>query len=174
MRFTDRLSSPAPLHVSFTSSEKPDQIYSKTCVKRPLPKRPKIGFQDQLSLYAGQKHCRMPKGGHSAILLTFIKLPFVIKIFVVSVFEWPFYTVFTVHVAPSLLLVCILNCSFLRKRQLQINMNLINDTLHDEAKIMSLASKKKRKQWQGPPWLNLRVSLARTICESWAFFFVSS
>ena len=35
------------------------------------------------------------KGEHSAILLTFIKLPFVIKIFVLSVLEWPFYTGFT-------------------------------------------------------------------------------
>ena len=33
---------------------------------------------------------------HSAILSTFIKLPFVIKIFVMSSFEWPFYTCFTV------------------------------------------------------------------------------
>ena len=32
----------------------------------------------------------------SAILLTFIKLPFVIKIFVLSIFEGPFYTGFTV------------------------------------------------------------------------------
>ena len=32
---------------------------------------------------------------HSAILLTFIKLPFVIKIFVLSIFELPFYTGFT-------------------------------------------------------------------------------
>ena len=32
---------------------------------------------------------------HSAILLTLIKLPFVIKIFVLSIFEWPFYTGFT-------------------------------------------------------------------------------
>ena len=31
------------------------------------------------------------------ILLTFIKLPFVIKIFVLSIFEWPFYTGFTVY-----------------------------------------------------------------------------
>ena len=30
--------------------------YSKTCVKRPLSKRPKIGFQDQLLLNAGQKY----------------------------------------------------------------------------------------------------------------------
>ena len=34
------------------------------------------------------------QGEHSAILLTFIKLPFVIKIFVLSIFEWPFYTGF--------------------------------------------------------------------------------
>ena len=30
-------------------------MYSKTCVKGPLSKRPKIGFQDRLSLNAGQK-----------------------------------------------------------------------------------------------------------------------
>ena len=61
-------------------------LYSKTCVKRPFSKRPKIGFQDQLSLNAGQKYCRMLQGEHSAILLTCIKLPFVIKIFL-SIFE---------------------------------------------------------------------------------------
>ena len=33
---------------------------------------------------------------HSALLLIFIKLPFVIKIIVLSIFEWPFYTGFTV------------------------------------------------------------------------------
>ena len=33
---------------------------------------------------------------HSAILLTFIKLPVVIKTFVLSIFEWPFYTGFTI------------------------------------------------------------------------------
>ena len=71
-------------------------------VKRPLSKRQKIGFQDQLSLNAGQKYCRMLQGEHSAILLAFIKLPFVIKIFVLSIFEWLFYTGFTV----------ILNCQY--------------------------------------------------------------
>ena len=59
--------------------------YSITCVKRPLSKRPQIGFQDQLSLNAGQKYCRMLPLEHSAILSTFIKLPFVIKIFVLSI-----------------------------------------------------------------------------------------
>ena len=38
----------------------------------------------------------MLKGEHSAILSTFIKLPFVIKIFVLSIFEWPLKTGFTV------------------------------------------------------------------------------
>ena len=37
----------------------------------------------------------MLQGVHSAILSTFIKLPFVIKIFVLLIFEWPFYTDFT-------------------------------------------------------------------------------
>ena len=38
----------------------------------------------------------MLQGEHSAILSTFIKLPFVIKTLVLSSFEWPFYTGFTV------------------------------------------------------------------------------
>ena len=59
--------------------------YSKTFVKRPLSKRPKISFQDQLSHNAGQKYCRMLQGEHSAILKTCIKLPFVIKIHVLSI-----------------------------------------------------------------------------------------
>ena len=67
----------------------PGWAYSKTCLKWPLSKRAKIGFQDQLSLNAGQKYCRMLPLEHSAILLTFIELPFVIKIFVLSIFEWP-------------------------------------------------------------------------------------
>ena len=48
------------------------KLYSKTCVKRTLSKRQKIGFQDQLLLNADQKYCRMRQGEHSAILLTFI------------------------------------------------------------------------------------------------------
>ena len=42
------------------------------------------------------KYCRMLQGEHSAILLTCIKLPFVIKTFVLSIFEWSVYTRFTV------------------------------------------------------------------------------
>ena len=58
--------------------------YSKTCVKGPLSKRPNIGFQNQLLLYAGQKSYRMLQWEHSAILSTFIKLPVVFKTFVLS------------------------------------------------------------------------------------------
>ena len=49
-------------------------LYSKTCVKWPLSKRPKIGFQDHLSINAGQKYSLE----HSAILSTFM-LPIVIN-----------------------------------------------------------------------------------------------
>ena len=53
--------------------------HSKTCLKRPLKKKTTIGFQDRLLLNAGQK------------------LQLVIKIFVLSIFEWPLKTGFTVH-----------------------------------------------------------------------------
>ena len=32
-----------------------DSVYSKNCLKWPFKKKTKIGFQDQLSLNAGQK-----------------------------------------------------------------------------------------------------------------------
>ena len=38
---------------------------------------------------------------HSAILSIFIKLPFAIKIFVLSIFEWPLKAGFTVCYLPS-------------------------------------------------------------------------
>ena len=37
--------------------------YSKTCLKWPLQKMTKIGFQDLLLLNAGQKYCRMLEYG---------------------------------------------------------------------------------------------------------------
>ena len=76
-------------------------------------------------------YCRMLQEEHSAILLTFIKLPFVIKIFVLSIFEWLFYSCFTVH--PNMVfkimailgsslrladrLICVLSC---RKSQILV------------------------------------------------------
>ena len=56
-------------------------------------KSQKIGFPDQVSLNADQ----------SAIIWTFIKLSFVIKISVLSIFEWPFYTGFTVPFFETIL-----------------------------------------------------------------------
>ena len=41
---------------------------------------------------------------HSAILSTFIKLPFVFKTFVLSIFEWPLKTGFTVFSYSSVLI----------------------------------------------------------------------
>ena len=43
-------------------------------------------FQDRLSLNAGQKYCMLQM------------VPVVIMAFVLSIFEWLFYTGFTVHV----------------------------------------------------------------------------
>ena len=72
-----------------TSSLLPENIYSKICLNRPLKEQTKIGFQDRLSLNAGQNYCKMPQREHSSILSTFI------KIFVLSTFEWPLTTGFT-------------------------------------------------------------------------------
>ena len=72
------------------------KFYSETCLKPPLIKNTTIGFQYQLSLNEGQKYCRMLQGEHSAILSTFIKLPFVFKTFVLSIFKWSLKTGFNV------------------------------------------------------------------------------
>ena len=61
--------------------------YSKTCLRRSLKSKTKIYSQDRLLLNAGQKYCRMLHEEHSAILSTFIKLPFVVKTAVLSIFE---------------------------------------------------------------------------------------
>ena len=54
---------------------------------------PKISCQYQVLLNTGQNDFGMLKGEHSAILSTFIKLPFSIKIFVLSfIIKWPFKT----------------------------------------------------------------------------------
>ena len=75
-------------------------MYSKTCLKRQLKK------EDQLWLNAGQKYCRMLQGEHSAILSTFIKLPFIIKIFVLFIFEWLLKTYITVLTTYMYFLFC--------------------------------------------------------------------
>ena len=77
----------------------------------------KIGYQDQLSLNAGQKY------EHSAILSTFIKLPLiVIKIFVLSIFEWPFYTGFTECLSGPMIIFMLYNgmCLFLQVKAITV------------------------------------------------------
>ena len=63
---------------------------SKTCVERPLSKRPKMCLQYQLSLNAGQKYCRMIPFRPSLSCHLSLRSLFCL------IFEWPFYTGLTV------------------------------------------------------------------------------
>ena len=57
-------------------------------------RRQQLVFKTDYRLMQVQKHCRMLQ--HSAILSTLFKLPFVIKIFGLFIFEWPLTTGLTV------------------------------------------------------------------------------
>ena len=56
----------------------------------------KFGLKTDYRLMKVKSIAECSKGEHSAIFSTTIKLQFVIKIFVLSIFEWSFYTGFTV------------------------------------------------------------------------------
>ena len=71
-------------------------IYSKTCLNHPLKNKIKNWFSRLIITYCRSKYCGMFQGEHSAILLTYIKLPFVFKAFVLYIFEWPLNTGFIV------------------------------------------------------------------------------
>ena len=71
----DSLIAEAPVKYIWVGTVKP---VSSSHSKR----SPKIGFQYRLWLNAGQKYCRKLHREHSAILSTFIMLPFSIKTFV--------------------------------------------------------------------------------------------
>ena len=98
-------------------------LYSKTCVKQPLSKRQKISFQDQLSLNAGQKNSRMLQGEHSAILSTFIKLPFVINNFLLSILSGRFTQVLLYSVNWYADLVLLSKCQVLLVIMLYVQVN---------------------------------------------------
>ena len=70
--------------------------YSKTCLKPPVKNKTKIVFNTNYRFMQFKSIAECSKVEHSAILSTFIQLPFVIEIFVLSTFEWPFKTGFTV------------------------------------------------------------------------------
>ena len=80
---------PSTLKMSHCSPLQYSREYSKTCLKRPLKKKTKMGFQADYRLPVLREH--------SAILSTFIKLPFVFKTFVLSIFVWLLKTGFTVN-----------------------------------------------------------------------------
>ena len=87
-------------HSLLSYRDKPEYQHF-TCTVKPVlsghsKNRPKNGFQDRISLNAGQKYCRMLQREDSELLLAFIRLPFVIKVFVLSIFEWLLKTGFTV------------------------------------------------------------------------------
>ena len=63
--------------------------HNKTCVKRPLSKDRTLVFKTNYRLMQVKVLLNAP-WEHSAIILTFTKLPFAIKIFVLSIFEWLF------------------------------------------------------------------------------------
>ena len=69
--------------------------YSKTCLKRPLKTKTKnCFFKIDYRLMQVKSIAECSK--HSAILSTFIKPPFVFKTIVLSIFDWPLKTGFTV------------------------------------------------------------------------------
>ena len=73
-------------------------------------KRPKIVFQDQLSLNEGQKYT-----------FDLNKAPVVIKTFVLSIFEWPLTTGFTVLHIVLLCFAVFYFCDFrLQRKEHQI------------------------------------------------------
>ena len=59
------------------------ELYSKTCIKRPLKKKTKGWLIRSIIAYCRSKV--LQNAQHSAILLTCIKLQFVIKIFVLTI-----------------------------------------------------------------------------------------
>ena len=66
-----------------------------------LKKTIKLVFKTNYRLMQVKVLQNAPRGAFCNTL-TFIKLPYVIKIFILSIFEWPFYTGFTVGVVWGL------------------------------------------------------------------------
>ena len=79
------------------------KLYSKPVLSCHSKRRPKLVFKTDYFLMQVKSIAECSKGEHSAILSTFIKLPIVIKIFVLSIFEWLLKEGFTVlyQVSPT-------------------------------------------------------------------------
>ena len=71
-------------------------VYSKTCLKRPLKNRQNKDLNGKWLINEDRKYCRMLPLEHSAMLLTCIKRYLVLKTNFCVIFEWPLKTGFTV------------------------------------------------------------------------------
>ena len=70
-------------------------LYSKTCLKRPLERRQKFLLKTDYHLMQVKSIAECLE--HSAMISTFIYLPIVFNTFVLSIFEWPLKTSLTVY-----------------------------------------------------------------------------
>ena len=77
------------------------------------PKKTELVFKTDYHLMQVKSIAECSKEEHSAILSTFIKLPYVIQILILSIFEWPFYTSFTVVNASNAHLSCVAELKYL-------------------------------------------------------------
>ena len=70
--------------------------YSKTCLKRPLKTKSINWFSSPIIAICSSKVLQNAPREHSVIFSTFIKLPFVFRVFVLSIFEWSFTQVYCI------------------------------------------------------------------------------
>ena len=121
----------------------------------------------------------MLQGEHSAILLTFIELPFVVTIFVLSIFEWPFYTGFTVYtkyceysILSWFLFVetfCSYNCLFLLTLNIpHNNFSVMSGRFHD---FLEWTSTTQRMKCLAE--LKDTIQCLRWVSKQWSFYLKS-
>ena len=84
--------------------------YGKTCLNCHSKRRPKISFQDRLSLNAGQKYCRMLQESILQYFRTSLSYHLSLRPFFLSIFAWPLKTGFTVDAISlgHMLILCLL------------------------------------------------------------------
>ena len=120
---------------------------------------PKFGFKYQLPHNVGQKYCRMLHGEHSALLSTFIKLPFSIKTFVLSIFKWLLKTGFTVY-SKCTIVLRVQRIKFLPKKLYNFSEDRVA-----ERKYFYLSQPDIK-----PGLLDLQANTQPHCCKIWLFF----
>ena len=76
-------------------------LYSKSVLSGHSKRTPKLVFNTNNGLMQVKRIAECSPMEHSAILLTFIKLPFSIKAIILSIFKSPLKTGFTVQFKPK-------------------------------------------------------------------------